>query len=437
MKTKKVTTKLKSLIFDINDLFPNFGKILVYGWDILHRLKFKITLKLLEIRKADKLKKDLPFQNQYTIKIEKIQNFFGDEKKKSSKINSLDYIDWDLFKRPIKELPEFTFLKEILFKKRDWKDTDYYNKLVLKFNAGKNYSIFSSISEFNEEVEYLINLFSKFKNSGKKSEYFNEESFEEISKEFNFKKIGVYIDRNGHYLLNSGRLNFSFYKMIHIPKIKVMIEKRHPDWINFKKELYLFNLNYQNNKLYQKLTHPDLQDIPYRHGDERFNLIKKNLNTNNGTLLDIGANLGYFCQKFEEEGFNCTAVEFTVVYVKFMKKLRLAENKSFKIVQKSIFNYKRNEKLIFDVVFALNVFHHFLMRKTSFNNFVELLNRLETRELFFEAHNPEEINMQNSYRNFQPEEFVQFILDNTNLDKSKLLYEFNSGRKLYKIYKTI
>ena len=68
-----------------------------------------------------------------------------------------------------------------------------------------------------------------------------------------------------------------------------------------EKELALF---YKGKEAYQPFIPSDLQDIPFsRAGESRFKMIKENLSVSEGTLLDIGANLGYFCHKFEEAGF--------------------------------------------------------------------------------------------------------------------------------------
>ena len=214
-------------------------------------------------------------------------------------------------------------------------------------------------------------------------------------------------------------------------KIQVIVNNRHKKWIKFKKKLNYFS---RHNNFYQKLTHPDLQEFKFRYGNIRFELIKKNLSFRNGTLLDIGTNLGYFCHKMEDLGFNCCGIEKNMYYVYFLKKLKKAGNKKFEIISKSIFNYKRNKNLKFDVVLALFVFHHFLKKRNTYLNLIKLLNRLDIKEMFFGAHNPKELQNINGYINYNPEEFVKFIIKNSCLNKYELIGIIeNHERHIYKL----
>jgi len=123
-------------------------------------------------------------------------------------------------------------------------------------------------------------------------------------------EISVIIDRDGQLLLVEGRHRLSIAKLLKISKVPIRIVARHKKWMDFRKELILFSKNYQKGQLYQPLSHPDLQGIPFqRDGEERFKIIEENITAQKGTLLDIGANLGYFCHKFEEKGLDCYALE--------------------------------------------------------------------------------------------------------------------------------
>lgn len=104
-----------------------------------------------------------------------------------------------------------------------------------------------------------------------------------------------------------------------------------------------------------------------------------------GRLLDIGANLGYFCHRFEDEGFECYAVENSPTELFLLKRLQRAENKKFQIVGESIFNWSQVNQIHFDVVLALNVFHHAIKTKVSYHKLISLLQNLRMTELFFET----------------------------------------------------
>ena len=65
--------------------------------------------------------------------------------------------------------------------------------------------------------------------------------------------------------------------------------------------------------------------------------------------------------------------------------------------------------------------------------FMELLHRLNIKVLFFGAHNPNEFRNSKVYKNFNPEQFVSFIIENSCLKEAKILIKTKDGRKIYKI----
>ena len=183
-------------------------------------------------------------------------------------------------------------------------------------------------------------------------------------------------------------------------------------------------------KLYHPVTHPDLSDIPSMYGHERFEIIKANLPFNGGDLLDIGAHWEYFCHRLEEEGFTCYAVESNAPSLYFMERLKVAENRRFTIIPKSIFDY--TEKTDFDIVLALNIFHHFIKTERDFHHLIDLLRRIRTRAMFFQTEKPDSIQMEGAYRNFDYDEFVQFILEHSNLREAVKIGKTDDGRPLYR-----
>jgi Methyltransferase domain len=208
---------------------------------------------------------------------------------------------------------------------------------------------------------------------------------------------------------------------------------RHPGWMLFRIELLHFAFQH-DGKLYQPVTHPDLDDIPAAHDcEERFRLIKEHMSATGGRLLDIGANFGYFCHGFEGEGFDCYAVESSAEALHVLKKIKRAENRRFTVLAGSALECPELLQTQFEVMLALNIFHHFLKTKDLYDKFVGLLEGLQTRELFFEPHLPEERQMRDAYRNYPPEEFVDFLLRHSGLTKAETLGLTKSGRPLYRL----
>ena len=163
-------------------------------------------------------------------------------------------------------------------------------------------------------------------------------------------------------------------------------------------------------------------------------MIEANLGTRQGRLLDIGSHWGYFCHMFEEIGFDCYAVESDSRHIYFLEKIKRAGNREFKVIPKSIFEYSDIENLHFDVVLALNIFHHFLKEKDSYFKLQDLLKRLKMKEMYFQPHHTNDSQMENAYRNYSEEEFVEFVLQSSMLNEAKFLGRAQDGRGIYKLY---
>ena len=194
-----------------------------------------------------------------------------------------------------------------------------------------------------------------------------------------------------------------------------------------KRELAVF---FKGKKAYQSFLPSSLSDIPFlREGEPRLKMIKENLSVRSGTLLDIGSNLGYFCHKFEDERFDCYAVEENRILSYFAEKIKKVENKKFKVISESIFEYKKNQDLSFDVILALSIFHNFLARKDLYLNLIKLLKRLRAKEMFFETYIP----TGNYYKDYTPDEFVSFIINNSCFNKAELIGKSGEEKLLYKL----
>ena len=83
------------------------------------------------------------------------------------------------------------------------------------------------------------------------------------------------------------------------------------------------------------------------------------------------------------------------------------------------------------MVLALNVFHHFLDRKDTYENLIKLLGRLRTKEMFFEAY--KQLEVRGRYKEYTPDEFVNFIIKNSNLKKTEFIGRAEDNRPLYKL----
>jgi 2-polyprenyl-3-methyl-5-hydroxy-6-metoxy-1,4-benzoquinol methylase len=148
--------------------------------------------------------------------------------------------------------------------------------------------------------------------------------------------------------------------------------------------------------------------------------------------MDIGANLGYFCHRAEELGYDVLAVESCPKLAYVMRKLKHAENRRFRILCDSILDHPFDETL--DVVLALNVFHHFIKKERTHRKFVGMLGRMKARQMIFQSHTHGEKQMVGAYRNYQPEQFVSFILRHSRFNASEYLDCSERGRPIYRLW---
>lgn len=339
--------------------------------------------------------------------------------------------NWDKSAKRFEDSDVYKAFRRRFISGEDWNTTYFYKQVLSEIQKGNILWKCRNKKDFDKRLRKINGLYHTIKTNGYKSGKEVPEGYHPVYDPLLTEdEVTVNIGREGVLFFNDGRHRLSIAKILNLPKIPVKVVARHPDWVKLRKELYEFARKRQG-KLYQPLTHPDLQDIPSRYGSFRFDLIGKNLSIKKGKVLDIGAQLGYFCHRFEEEGFDCYAVEYNLTYIYFLKKLKKAENRKFNIISKSIFDYNRDSELLFDIVLALNVFHHFLKTKRYYEELIRLLKRIRTKELFFQSHKYDEPQMKGAYKNFHPEEFAQFISKNTNL-KYEFIGKTEDNRKIYK-----
>lgn len=184
-------------------------------------------------------------------------------------------------------------------------------------------------------------------------------------------------------------------------------------------------------QLYHRIPHPDFDDLPVGHGDERFAIIEPHLAYPGGTVLDIGTHWGQFAHWFEDRGYQVTAVEHTPKNVYILRGVRDICEKKFEIVEASIFDV---EDVKYDIVLALNIFHHFLKSEKAFVGLVDLLGRIDCSLMFFQAHVPTEKQMEGSYRNMDQDDFAKFVSEKSGLKNIEQI-GMEGRRKVFKLWR--
>jgi len=340
--------------------------------------------------------------------------------------------DWDLAKnrKAFEDSDVYQAFCQRFLNQKSWQETEFYHRVVAEISNGRIKWGCKCREEFDDRCKELDELYQSVRDSGYKTQGGLRSCSRDLFKE---DEVTVSIARTGELLFTNGRHRLSIAKLLDIEVIPVKVTVRHPKWVKFCQQILAYAESQPVRKVYDPLTHPDLADIPSVYRGDRFNIIKQNLSARTGTVLDIGAHWGYFCHKFEDEGFDCYAVENNPIHFYFLNKLREAENKKFKVIYGSIFDYK--ERVDFDVVLALNIFHHFLKFKDSYLKLIKLLERLEMKELFFQADIADSPQMKNAYKNYSPNDFVAFILKHSCLRETQYIGESQNRRPIYKLYR--
>ena len=338
---------------------------------------------------------------------------------------------WDKQTVLVQDMAIIRGAKERFTDGKDWEETDYYRIHLEKITEGETWRGCKNKNDLDEYFRKYDQLYEQIKTNGYKpqSELLAPE-FAGTSPAEN--EIAVHIDRDGRFIFCNGAHRLGIALALGTEKIPVKVCLRHTEWHEFCLDI-LAHAENNDGKVYQPIIHPDLRHIPSAHGEERLGIIRDHLPEHKGTLLDIGANWGYFCHRFEELGFDCYAVEFDPANQYFLKKLNTAESREFKVITKSILDYHAASH--FDVVLALNIFHHFLKHEDDYHALVDFLQRTEMAMMIFEPHHTSEPQMVNAYRNYEPEEFVQFVLKSSGFNHSKLIGKAEDERPIYKLWK--
>jgi hypothetical protein len=217
-----------------------------------------------------------------------------------------------------------------------------------------------------------------------------------------------------------------------------IISFRHKSWEQIRQKFFVLAgsvFSEGHGALYQQLWHPDLMDVPHLHKqDDRAQFIEAAAGeSQTGTALDIGANLGFFCHQLEDLGFRCHAIENNPILVDHMRLLRDIEGKTFKITCASILGHRIDMVCSqeYDLVLALAIFHHFLKKEQDYEALKRLLQNLKMKRMVLQTHNPRESQMRNAFRNFDPDAFADHIISLSCLTKRRFLGTTSEGRHVY------
>jgi hypothetical protein len=354
---------------------------------------------------------------------------------------------WDISDFKFDDLDITRALRSRIEEGLEWRATAFYSRMreELQRHESKSWGL-RSVEDLDERCRYLDQLIESIRTNGFKLSHEVQLQGEDkgLAAHPRFgSEILVNIGRDGQYLFQDGRHRLAIARTLGIAKVPVKVLVRHAQWAEFRH--YMKSLargggaSSHANQLYQNPCHPDLQDIPSEHGcEDRFNAIQKNVAPNGGTLLDLGANLGYFCHRFEDLGYSCFALELLPQIALAADRIRIAEGKKFTVLADTIFAAMTKEPLRgrkFDIVLALSIFHHFLKERHTFEQFTKWLSELNADVMFFEPHCADESQMIGAFRNLQEQEFVDFVCATSVLKHSELIHRCEDRRPIYRLWR--
>ncbi len=334
--------------------------------------------------------------------------------------------DWDLKTIAFEETDVWAAFTQHFVGGKPWSETSFYRRVLDTIDGGVRMWECASREEFEVRLQRLDGLFRDIQTQGYRTQ---DELGVVTGGRIESDEIQVHIGRHGDYIFADGRHRLCIAKILGLDRVPVKVSRRHKRWVALRRDIQMYIR--QGGKLYAPILHPDLSDLPSVQGHERLELIKPHLPAHPGRMLDIGAHWGYFCHRFEDLGYECTAVECNDLNTQFMERLRRAEDKHFRVVHGSVLDLNLPEA--YDVALALNIFHHFLKKEVLHQKLIKFLAKLDVRMMIFEAHRRTEPQMESSFRNYGPEAFARFVQSHGRFRTCTKIGDSPDGRPVFKL----
>jgi hypothetical protein len=425
-KIYKFYSRLKSKLANGSTLSRLFVRVMSWAKDFavrayvfyVSRITYFVSLSLFEIYKED-------FVNEVSASPKDIKFHSSHFPEKQNKPRSVRGGNWDTLDQRIENLEACLAICEAFTGEKPIENSNFFQKMMTGFESGESFLGCRDKQSFLSQWQELLNLFA------------NREAINEVVMEKYLSKwepVQIDIGRHGDLLLSHGDLSLIIAKLFDLQTVPVTIRTRHTKWVIFRKRFQDL-VTTVGSKAYQPPLHPDLMYIPAEQSCvERYEIIKRNLSFTDGNLLELGANAGFFSIKFENDGFNCVAVESFPGFVFCLRGQRRSLNKTFKIIPVSFLDRKDILDQEFNVVLALNVLSHLTVHKDDFEKLNYFLENLKCKEMFFEPYSPTDPQMKNAYVNMNEDEFADYVREKLRLSRVDLIGRASDKRRLYKIF---
>lgn len=344
--------------------------------------------------------------------------------------------DWDTRQLPFEHHPLYKAFVARFSHGASWESTQFYKDTLSAIERGQAPWMCSTKEAFLERLTRIEALYHEIRTQGyksqsqlPKSDIFARDPGSPFKKH---DEVVICIGRHGDLLFRDGKHRLAIAKILNLPVIPVAVGLRHQQWHRFRQEVLEYARS-NGGKVYHPLTHPDLRTVPAQHDDRRFELMTQYLPRDAKTLLDLGSHWGYFCHRFEELGLECTAVESHPKHIYFLQRLRRAEGRRFAVIDTPLEKLDGPQR--YDVILALNIFHHFLKTRAMFESLLNFVRRIDAKIMFFETALPVEPIMRDAELNLSPDDFTKLLLENSCFAHCQAIGRVAKGRPLYIFYR--
>lgn len=327
--------------------------------------------------------------------------------------------NWDLDKSFLSEVDledrdMFNSFKQRFINGKTWEQTYFYEKALGQLKNGICIEKCKHPKQLKMRLIDLDNLFENIKVNGYKSQC-------ELGTYRTYDEINVCIDRNGEVLFSTGIHRLIIAKLLNLRLVPVAISIRHNEWCNYKRYLKGIIDEYYDGKAHHPIYHPDFQDMPSHVGEDVFYLIIENIQISKGTVLDLSAHWGYFCHKFEENGFTCVANEIQYDNNDILKKLRNSVYSTFSISNSSLKDIILTQSQDYDIILAFDILYKYYKDKQKIGDLKYFLQNINSKYLFW-------CDCQLDIRSV--ETFLYYLIDNSKYDSFKCIGYYNKDKNI-------
>ena len=350
---------------------------------------------------------------------------------------------WDLATHKVSDMRIVRAVDERIHQSAKWESTDYFRTALRQIESGQSLWGCSDRIALARHCEEIDRLIDSVRTSGYLLQP-DDGSSVKIDTSLGHTQVLVNIARNGAPLFQDGRHRLAVAVALGIETIPVQILVRHAEWQAFREYMHGMARGQGGASskpvLYQSPVHFDLGDIPYAHGcEDRWKAIQSRLPDTQGTALDIGSNLGYFCHELQDEGFHPIGVEYMPDIVYAARKIAESERREIEFISGDILSPNMIHQMgtsQFSVVLALNIFHHFIKTREGYERLGKFLESIDVEKMFFESHDSNEPQMEGAYYNPVPEEFSEKIKSWGSFSKMEPIYSTaQDGRTVFLLEK--